>query len=100
MHRGTQCRQVVTDCAQYVYRRLVEREKLLERLASDGVGPGKALAVILEIRLDKVGLRNRADSGQDDVVEVRLVLQQSDVLQSVVGDDIFDAHLRFQGLLR
>ena len=79
---------------------MIEGKETLERLASNGVGPGKALVVILEIRLDRVGLRYRPDPGQHDVVKVRFVLKQGDVLQPVVGDDVLDAHFRFEGLLR
>jgi hypothetical protein len=42
----------------------------------------------------------RSDSGQHDVVEVRFILQQGDVLEAVVGDDVLGAlHLGFEGLL-
>ena len=91
--------QVVANGPQHVDGRLVEREEPLERLAADGVGPGEALAVVLEVSLDGLGLRDGADPGQHDVVEVRFVLEQGDVLEPVVGDDVLDAHLGFEGLL-
>ena len=62
MHSRPQRGQVVADGSQHVDGGLVEGEEPPEGLAADGVGPGEALAVILEVVVDLLGLRDGADS--------------------------------------
>ena len=78
----------------------VEREVRLEPGLPFRLGPGEALAVVLEVGVDGRLVGDRADPVEDDVVEVLLVVQQRDVLEPVVGDDVLRAfELRLDRLL-
>jgi hypothetical protein len=91
--------QLVRDRLENFDGRFVEGEKMGEFGLADAVRPAEAPLVEKVVLVDGGGVLDFPDPRQDDVVIVLVVFEKLDQLETVVREDVLDAHLALQSLL-